>query len=453
MKILPKLLVLMALLMPLGAENLPILTLDEAIAAASENNLTLKQAAISANQRIRNANNYVKDYLPTFGISVTADTGVSFPSATVEKTDFDGFGLELGATANFSYTLNGSKITGNNTRNLEKEAASLSYETAYDSIEEAVTQAYWTLATYDIAIDNARTALSDAQANYESTLEMYNSGLVDELTLSNMELELNNRELTLVEAENSKELAMASFKASTGIEEDFQTEPLPDTVQLSLPDASVLFNEYAEATATIRSARNELASAENSKKEATLNQYMPTVSASVGYTYRGSISSKGSAAVPAGDYNTSINNLTGSVTVSIPISSYIPGSSMDVQRQATADNVTIKSLSLQDKQNSLLSDIRSSILTIEQQQAQLDMLETSLEIAERTYKLREESYNAGLSSASDLSDSRSALLSAQNNLLSARLNHLLSSNKLATTLGINLQDLQETYSITEKETV
>ena len=79
MKILPRIMLLLACIMPLGADDLPVVTLDEAIAAASENNLTLKQAAISANQRIRNANNYVKDYLPTFGISVIADTGVSFP--------------------------------------------------------------------------------------------------------------------------------------------------------------------------------------------------------------------------------------------------------------------------------------------------------------------------------------------------------------------------------------
>ena len=81
------------------------------------------------------------------------------------------------------------------------------------------------------------------------------------------------------------------------------------------------------------------------------------------------------------------------------------------------------------------------------------MLEKSLEIAKRTYELREESYNAGLSSASELADSRTALLEAQNALLSSRLTHLLSSYNLASTLGINLQELQETYSTTEKETI
>lgn len=455
MKILPKFLVLIALMLPVGAENLPVLTLDDALSAAAENNITLKQAAITANQRIRNANNYIKDYLPTFGLSLSADTGVSFPSTSVEKTTFNGLGMDLSASASFSYTLSGSEITDGTSRRLEKESASLDYENSYSSLEDGITSAYWTLATYDIAIENAKTSLEDMQDSYNSTLDMYNAGVADELTLSNIELALNNAEIALAEAENNKALALASFKALTGIEEDFQTEPMPETVLLSLPTAEELFAEYAEGTWEIRNARNTLMSAENSKKEATLNQYMPTVTANVGYTYQGGISSKANAltGLAAGQYGTNANNLTGSITVNIPLSSYIPGSSVDVLKQTAENNVKLNSLTLQNTQDSLLSTIREDVITIEQQQARFGMLEKSLEIAKRTYELREESYNAGLSSASELADSRTALLEAQNALLSSRLTHLLSSYNLASTLGINLQELQETYSTTEKETI
>ena len=310
MKILPKFLVLIALMLPVGAENLPVLTLDDALSAAAENNITLKQAAITANQRIRNANNYIKDYLPTFGLSLSADTGVSFPSTSVEKTTFNGIRMDLSASASFSYTLSGSEITDGASRRLEKEAASLDYENSYSSLEDGITSAYWTLDTYDIAIENAKTSLEDMQDSYNSTLDMYNAGVTDELTLSNIELALNDAEIALTEAENNKALALASFKALTGIEEDFQTEPMPETVLLSLPTAEELFAEYAEGTWEIRNARNALMSAENSKKEATLNQYMPTVTANVGYTYQGGISSKANAltGLAAGQYGTNANN-------------------------------------------------------------------------------------------------------------------------------------------------
>ena len=143
MKILQKILVLLAVMMPLGAESLPVVTLDEAIASAEENNITLKQLAVSLNQTIRNENNYVADYLPTFGLSAKADTGLTFPNdgplTAADKTEFDGVGLDLSAFANFSYTLDGSKITDGASRRLNKEAATLSYESNRDDIVLGVT--------------------------------------------------------------------------------------------------------------------------------------------------------------------------------------------------------------------------------------------------------------------------------------------------------------------------
>ena len=460
MKILPKVLVLMALALPAGAESLPVVTLSDAIAAASENNISLKQAAISMNQTIRNENNYVADYLPTFGLSATADTGWDFPDDGTAP-EFNGFGLNLGAAASFSYTLSGSKITGAESRKLAKEGAALTYESAYDSVESLITSSYWTLSSYDVAIENAKASLEDAKASYESTLSMYNAGMVDELTLSNMELALSNAEMALTEAENDKSLAMASFKAATGLTDDFATEPLPETVMLSLPSPEELFREYAEGSSAIRSARNTLATAKNAETTATLTQYMPTVTATIGYTYAGGISSKDQmmeilgtpvTTQKAGEYSTSAHSLTGSVAVNIPLSSYIPGSTADEARRNASDAVQIAALSLQNEQNTLLDSIRQSVISINQQQATLGMLRQSLAIAERTYALAEDSYEAGLITADDLSDRRTSLLSAQNNLLTARLGHLLSSYTLADTLGIDLQELQDKYPSTEKET-
>ena len=414
MKILQTILILLAVILPLGAESLPVVTLDEALESASENNATLRMQAIALNQTLRNENNYVKDYLPTFGVSISADTGFTLPSATVDKASFNGFGLDLGATASFSYALTGNKITGNASREISKAGASLEYESAQNTIETAVTSSYWTLSTYDIAIENAELSLEDRRESYKSTLEMYERGMVDELTMSNVEMALNNAEIALRQARNDKDLAMASFKALTGLSGDFQTEPLPDTVMLSLPSPEELFTDYAENSVSIRTARNNLRNAQNSEKSMTLNQYMPTVSADITYTYGGSVSSKAQMTAAAGEYQDA-HSLTGKVAVSI--------------------------------------DIRSSVMSIQQQQSSLGMLESSLTLAQRAYSLAEEAYESGLLSADELSDSRTDLLNAQNSLLSARLGHLLSSYTLADNLGIELQELQDTYHITEEETV
>ena len=454
MKILPRILVLLALMLPLGAEELPVVTLDEAIASAAENNIGLKQAAISLNQTMRNQNNYVSTYLPTFGLTASAGTGVTFPHegplSKSDTTTFDGFDLSLGAAVSFNYTLSGSKITDGNSRKLTKEAAAISYESVSDTLKKGIITAYWNLAALDIAVSNAELSAEDARQSYESVLEMYNSGMADELTLTQSELALNQAEYTLQTYKDQKALALASFRSMTGLEGDFQTEPLPDTVLLTLPSPEELYNEYAENTTEIRSARNTLASAQNTEKTMTLNQYMPTVSADIGYTYAGGASSEGS---DPWKYNTSAHSLSGSVTLSIPLSSYIPGSSADSLRKDSKDAVSIAALSLQDSQNTLLQTIESNSIAIGQQQQLLTMAESNLNLAENTYSLAEEAFEAGLMSAYDLSSRRSDLLSAQMNEISARLNHLLSSYDLAFALGIDLQELQETYPSMEKETV
>ena len=442
MKILPKILALLVFMLPLGAESLPVVTLDEALEAAAENNTSLEQQEIVLKMTTRSADSYLSAYIPTFGISATASTGLSFPDATNNSTRFDGINLNLGANATFSYTLDGSKITESASSRLTKESASLTYESYRDSLELLVTTSYWTLATYDIAIENAKEALDSAQKTYESTKEMYDSGMVDELTLSRTELSVTNETIALQNAEDAKAQAMASFKALTGLTDDFTTEPLPDTVILSFPEAEVLFDEYAESTTAIRSARNSLETSRNAETKAKLNQYMPTVTATIGYQYQGGLSDTRS-------YSTATHGLNGSVAVSLPLSSYIPGSAMDLAKKNASDQVALDSLALKSAQDDLLDTLRQSIMTINQAQYNLNILDSTLSIAERSYNLSEEAYEAGLISADDLSDSRKELLSAQNNLLSAKLNQLISSYNLANTLGIELQELQEEYTIKE----
>ena len=79
MKTLPKILVLLVLAaMPIAADDLPVVTLDEAIQSATENNISLQRAALLLNQTVRNQNNYVSTYLPNIGVTAKADTGMSF---------------------------------------------------------------------------------------------------------------------------------------------------------------------------------------------------------------------------------------------------------------------------------------------------------------------------------------------------------------------------------------
>ena len=448
MKILPKILILMMCMVPLGAEELPTITLDEAISAAAENNLGLRQSEITLNQAIMKQNSIMTTYMPTLSASGSASTGASFISSynplTKQTTDPGFTGLDISAGLDARFTFTGNMITDAESRALQKESASITYRSDYHTLVLEVFSDYWTLAADDLDIETQRLALEEAEASYLSTKEMYESGMASEIIFAQAEQAYEAQKLSLKTAEDTKALDMISFRAKTGITGDFQTEELPETIYLALPEASVLFAEYADSSLAIQSATNALNLAKNYEKTMTMTQYVPSLTASVGYSYTGGFGR-------TWDYDTSSHGLSGSVTVSIPVSSYIPGSSADVNRRSAKEDTKKTALMVDEAKNSYLEGIEKLRTTIEQLQDSIRMNEKMRDLYKKTYDLAKESYDAGLMSADDLSSARNDYLTAEMTLTNMRVKHLTTSASLADTLGITLEELQSLYGIPQEE--
>ena len=427
--------------LPLGAAELPIVTLEEALAAAEKDSIQLEDAAIRLNQAIRRQDAIMTTYMPTISLSASVSTDIPFQDTGESLAGYSGLSYSLGANASFSF--DGSMIKDGERRRLAKEGASLTYQTTRSGFESSIIEGYWGLAAADLSIESARIAAEDARRQYDSSLEMYRRGMMDELTLYQTELALQQAELQLKTLEDSRDELMEAFKDSTGIEEDFRTEELPEPVLLALPDPAEIFSEFSEGTLAIRSARNALEVARNDESSTRLSLYVPTLTASVRYSYSGRHDRDW-------NYSAAANGLNGSLSLSIPVSSYLPSSAADVQAKEASDAVSLASLALQDANDSLLSSIRSYSMRIGQAEDTLKMAARTERTAAKTYELAQESFNAGLMSANDLASARSSQLSARMSLLSSRLDHLLASYDLSYAINISLGDLQERYAYTEE---
>ena len=442
----------LAMLPSLAASDVPVISLSEALEAARENSITLESARITMEMKMRNQDAVMTTFMPDLSLSAGVSTGVSFPGTiSAEYGSIDEpllGGLSVNAGVNASFSFNGSMITDAETRRLEKQDASLTYEGAADDIEEAVTNAYWNIAAQDAAIESAKIAAEDAAVQYESALEMYDSGLADELSVIQLDLAARNAELNVRQLEDSRELMMASLCSLTGLEGDFTTEPLPQMTMLDLPSAEELFGIYGENTVEIRQARNTLALSENAADTARLGTYVPVLTASVGYTYGGSgyQSYKGHSS----GYGHNTNGLSGSITMTVPISSMLPGSSASMAIKDADDSVRLSSLALQNAKDELIDTIRECVITIGQAQDNIKMQQKAYESAEQSYQLSLEAYESGLLSADDLSASRNSMLSAEITLLNTKLQHLLSCHSLSFALGTDIDELTEKYAISEE---
>lgn len=435
-----------------AADELPVITLDEALESAEASSISLQQARILLEQTMRNQNAVMTTFMPDLTLTAGLSTGADFPGTrafdfdsmqmvTSNTTEFSGLNVSAGLSASFSF--NGTMITDAETRRIAKEGASLTYASSYRQVNNSITDTYWTLAAYKASEDTARLSLENAQTSYQSAQEMYDAGLADELTLREAELMVQQAEIQVQTSADTYARSMSAFKNATGIEEDFVTEPIPETVFLSFPSPEEIYADYADATLDIRTARNSLLSAQNGLNTANIASYVPIITVGVNYNYAG-----GAGANNSWNYNHQTHGLTGSVNLSLPIDAMIPGSSEDMQRKDAKDAVSIASLSLKNAQDTLLEDIRQSVMTIEQNQKTIEMERTRLETEEKTFALAQESFEAGLMTAADLNTRRNSLLSAQLSLLTAELNQLVASYDLSYKLGISLEDLQNQYGTT-----
>ena len=437
-----------AFLLPLHAEDLQTLTLEEAVSSAEDMSIPLQQAALTLQMALRNQDAVMTTFMPDLAITAGASTGVSFPgtSATgIGKIDSPMFnGLSVNAGVSASFTFNGTMITDARTRELAKESASLQYQTTWTSLRSAITEAYWNLAAADISIDNAKLLLDDAQSSYDSVSEMYENGLADELTLRQTELALKQAELQVRTLEDSKTLLMSAFRNTTGIDFDFTTSELPEPVILSFPSPEDIMAEYSEGSLEIRSARNQLESAKNAADTARMGSYFPILTAQVGYNYAGSGFQYYKDSWT--DYSNMTNAITGSVNVTIPLSAILPGSEENMAIKDAADSAKMSALSLQDAKNTYLEDIKQCIITIGQNQSNMLLQQDAVDSAQRSYELSEDAFDAGMMSATDLASARNKLLSEQMSLTSIKLDHLISCYGLADKLNIELTELQTVFA-------
>lgn len=440
-------LLMLLALVPMFAGEPVELTLDEAISSARSSNINLQQAQIQLNNAIRNQKAVMTTFMPTIAVGVEVDPAWYFESDALDSTEF---GYTLSAYATASFTFNGSMITDSKTRSLSKESAAITYDQTYNTIEEAVVTAYWNIAAMDLSIETTRLSYEEAERQYNQLQDMYASGLIDQLSLMQGKLAYNSAKLTLKAYEDSKDLLVSAFKNLTGIEYDFYVSEIPEMTFYDLPEAEELVALYGNKNLDVQSARNSLESAKNGKTTYELATYVPVVSVGLTYAYAGaddyypSLSSYYPNGLP--EYMSLGNQLSGSVSVTVPISNMLPGSSYYHQIKDMDDTIKQAALNLQSVQDTLLEDVREAKITIEQYQDNLELLQDNLETAELSYELSQQSYDSGLITVDALSDSRDDYLSARMQLIQTQVSHLLSVYDLAYELNIDIEELNQ-YTI------
>lgn len=436
---------LMALCFPSFADG-NVITLDEAISSAMENNTDMEIARLELQQSIRSANN-ASQYIPDLTLTGSATlVGSILGNSTLDPNSWN---ATAGFDVSISMGLGTSMIGTTAANNAAKILANLNYAMSLSSVEQSVTTSYWNLVSAKRGMESAKTSLEAARRTYESVQDAYSAGLATSLDLSNSELEVLNYESALKQLEDAYTLSQEAFRILTGIEGDFDVTDFPQIAYLDLPTAEELYAAYGDNTNTVRMLNATVASSEAALTVQKVSNLYPSVSLSLNYNVGGDYTHRqNNPNMHETIYNDFGMNDTASATVSfsIPVGSYIPGSKGNTAVHNAEDDVAISKINLVAGRENLLSTIRSTLIKIEQSRSNIEIYTKMVDLAQRTYDLAEESYNAGLSSLSDLQKKMDSLSSAQMDLINAESEYIQNVYTLAFTLNLDYESLVTLYA-------
>ena len=425
---------LIALLMPVFAD-IPTITLSEAIESAMENNTDMEKARLELQSSLRSASN-ISQYIPDLSLTGSATFIGSIKNQSWSNSGSFSAGISMG----LGTSLIGSTAVNNAARML----ANLNYAIETSSLEQSVTKSYWTLVSSKKSIESAQSDLEASERTLESTKASYEAGMASSLDLANAELTVLRYQYALKLLEDAYIISQEAFRTLTGIEGDFDVTDFPEIVYLSLPSAEELYKEYGESTNSIKMLNASVSSKEAALTLQQVSNLYPSVSLALNYNVGLDYNVTGTTDFEKA--NKFSDDFTARVTVSVPISSYIPGSSANNNLKNAKDSVAISKIELNAGRKELLSSIRSLLTTIEQNRSNIEICSKLSDTAEKTYELALESYNAGLISSSELQSKMDSLSSAQLDLISAKSEYIQNVYSLAFMLNIDYESLVTLYA-------
>jgi multidrug efflux system outer membrane protein len=409
------------------------LTLDDAVALALDQSINLKKSAIDLAEAGYSASRLWSEIFPGFSLSA----GLTFLPATPLITE-PGFQYKddaLSYTINFglSLSLNPSFNSSMKRIELAYRAQLLSYENASKQLEIQVIKRFLNLITMKENISHMQESLDLAVQKLNGDRIARANGLLSELAWLNSQLSSETARYNLHAAQSSYENALGEFLALLGIDDgtDIILNGNIEIVQLHL-DPEKLILEYLPKRPDIVSQRQTIERLELSKNVTTNSLRSPTLGLST--QWRGSPGTGGLSA-PFTD------SLSGTLNLTIPIDSWIPGTRQNQTIRAANTEIEKAKLDLQNTETQAKTQIRSLISNINNTCESLEIARLRVSVAERTVEATAVGFRNGAVEFRELEDRRSDLSDARQRLLQGELSYQSVLLDLAAALNVEWKTL------------
>ena len=407
------------------SQNTRIITVDEAVILAADNNISLKRQKISLDTLERRNSTSWNGVIP----SVSMSGGLEIPlDPQPTKLDPDPAAYSYSLSASISLRVTPSLYTSIKDAKLKYETGKTSYEDAVRQVELSVRKLFYSLLYTKESIALQKRNMETARLRYENNRDKYNRGQLSELDLLQSQYSYESLRPNIESAEISYQNNIASFKQIMGLSQNEKIE-LSGSLADSIPPEAFSIDQTVEDLPSVKKIKDSIQQQKNSLLATKFSAYGPTFSASYSYGKAGNNKTEGFSQL-----STTGNKI--SLGVSIPLDGYIPwtsgAQSIDNQK------ATLKDLELQlaNEKTTAELNLQNSIKNILQKQSQMELLNRNVEIAQKAYDMTLTAYNHGSRDLLTLQNSADSLLKAKTDRESHIYNLICAVLDLENTLGI-----------------
>ena len=410
-------------------------SLQECIAYALQNNISLQKSSLNrlnAKEDIllskaqlfpslSASTNQMANYTPWVESGISSD---GYARSSVDKVYYNG---SYGVNANWT-VWNGNRNTNTIKLNkLAEQKAAIDSATTANNIQEKIAQLYVQILYSNEAIKVNKESLKSSIQNEERGKEMLKVGKMSKADLAQLTAQRAQDEYNVINAESTTRNFKRQLKQLLQItdEEEFEVTPSMPTNEMAMQPIPALNNVYTLALAS----RPEIKAYQNSIEQSNLQiklakaQKLPTigVNASVGTNTTSMNNNKW------GEQLKTNFNAGAGVSISIPL--------FDQRSQKTAlnkANIQKESalLDLKNEKTNLWATIEDYWLQATTNQNKYRSAQESTKSAKESYELLSEQFKLGLKNIVELRNGKDKLLQAEQSELESKYMTILNINML-----------------------
>ncbi len=415
-----------------------VLSLDECVKIALDKNPQLVQNQFYLKIAGKDVLSGVSRFLPSVGTGVGYNHSVAGPSSRLRVDPRSGIPVserpyEIKSwTSSAGFDISESLFNGSNIFSLSrafslKKGAEYDFERAKQDLIYRVKERYYTLLKSQKLLEVQEETIKSSDESYKRAQVQYEVGKTSKSDVLKAKVLLEQSRLSLIGAQNDLSVAKASLNHVLGFDVNMEIQIMDNT---ETPDSSIQYedayrNSMKIHPAVLKSKMDVKASKANIG--AAGGQFMPTVSAYYGYSWRNERFARINNM-----FNQDYNWYAG-VSLSLPI---FTGFSRIADLGKAQLNYQSSKEALAQTEKDVALELKQAYFALEQAKKKISVTQDAEIAAEEDLRLNKEKYNLGSGTMLDLINAQVSYTTSKSDRIQALYDSKIVQARLQKAMGI-----------------